>query len=258
MRTQDPIPVQIACMDKSTVLRLLGLITNGALLKKGTEVDVAISRWAWGLLARLPDRGELTSGEIGIIRELGKKAVLVGMGLKENKEWDEGINEVEAGYEEDDIFTEHGGYTNNDEIQLDIDEESGDAHSSMEAPIEHQRIKLESDLSRGAAFEADAILNGHGESEFEATAEDVDQDNENFRGDDIAAAKARILSRLGNQEVEEPITQETDVGPKHDEEKIASKEASNWNTWATVDMIITVAGEVFGQRDLLEFRSEWS
>jgi len=29
------------------------------------------------------------------------------------------------------------------------------------------------------------------------------------------------------------------------------------NTRATVDMIITVVGEVYGQRDLLEFREVW-
>ena len=105
MRTVDPLPAQIASMDKSTVLRLLGLLTGGSLLKRGSEVDVGVSRWAWALLGRLPDRGELTSEEIGVVRELGKKAVLVGMGLREEQAWEEGMGQVEAGFdqEEDDF-----------------------------------------------------------------------------------------------------------------------------------------------------------
>ena len=32
---------------------------------------------------------------------------------------------------------------------------------------------------------------------------------------------------------------------------------SDWNTRATIDMILTVVAECYGQRDLLEFREAW-
>ena len=57
---------------------LLGLrmlesrLTSEQLLKKS-----CLSLWAWGLLARCRDAGQMVSEDIGILRDLGKKAVSV-------------------------------------------------------------------------------------------------------------------------------------------------------------------------------------
>ena len=52
-------------------------VTTEYLLKKET-----LSLWAWGLLARCRDAGELASEDIGVLRDVGKKAVSVLRGLR--------------------------------------------------------------------------------------------------------------------------------------------------------------------------------
>lgn len=281
MRTVDPLPVQIACMDKSTVLRLLGLLTSGTLLKKGMEVEVGISRWAWGLLARLPERGELTSEEIGVVRELGKKSVLVGMGLREDKQWDDGINEVEAGYEDDDAYTEEPGYANGEEIQLVMDDElegikvdsaTFDNKTSAQQigpqlPAELTSRNLEKgkgvgheDHHMGATIINSNAGTRNGDHESEIFFDEVDEVGVEL--EDISTAKARLLARLNGQDPAHKDNEPTqakinqNVGEDQDRPGL-DPEIAKWNTRATVDMIITVAGEIFGQRDLLEFRSMW-
>ena len=87
----EPKPAQLAGMDKGTVLRLLRMVGNrkGGFLgvdtlvgEGGGQARRRVSAWVWGLLARLPGRGELVSEEVGIVRELGKRAVWVGVEMK--------------------------------------------------------------------------------------------------------------------------------------------------------------------------------
>ncbi len=79
----DPWPAQVAAMDKVAVLRLLRVVLNNKLLKHGYEISERTSRWLWSLLARLPDSGELDYAEVGVIRDLGKRAVLMMTSMAE-------------------------------------------------------------------------------------------------------------------------------------------------------------------------------
>lgn len=266
MRTTDPLPAQIASMDKSTVLRLLGVLTSGTSLKSGIVVDLAVSRWVWGLLARLPERGELNSEEIGVVRELGKKAVLVGMGLREDEQWQDGLDEVEAAYEEAGESGEGKSYSNEEEIQLEIDEDLDGYSNSPEIttaapqigpqlPSPPSEVADPQDLMETApSISIDKPINGDLEvGDGPSTGTEL--------ADDLATAKARILASISGEE-EKDCAQQSEVGATRDPEAQtkdgqADSEPSKWNTKATVDMIITVAGEMFGQRDLLEFRSVW-
>ncbi|KAG4217621.1 hypothetical protein PC116_g33899, partial [Phytophthora cactorum] len=83
LRGTDPLPAQIAGMHKDGVMRLLRIILGGKFLRKNQELRERTSRWIWALLARLPDKGELDYQEIGWIRELGKRAVLLMVSLAE-------------------------------------------------------------------------------------------------------------------------------------------------------------------------------
>jgi predicted DNA binding CopG/RHH family protein len=79
---------------------------------------------------------------------------------------------------------------------------------------------------------------------------------------DIAAAKARLLARLEENQQEE----EQEPSGEADADDLQQNEASGGdgttfdeararvNMRATLNMILTVAGEFYGQRDLLEFR----
>lgn len=76
----EPMNAQLARMDRATSLKLLRLLTNDKLAMGGSTVpSERLSRWIWGVLARLPDSGELNSEEIGLVRDLGKRAVWLGV-----------------------------------------------------------------------------------------------------------------------------------------------------------------------------------
>ncbi|KAH7333153.1 hypothetical protein BKA65DRAFT_507279 [Rhexocercosporidium sp. MPI-PUGE-AT-0058] len=249
MKSVDPRAAQLACFDKGSVLRLLRLLTQGTLLKRGLSVEMGISRWIWSLLAKLPERGELSSEEIGVVRELGKKAVLVGLGLKEKEEWAAGIGEVERSFEGDEEG-EGGGdgdMVNEEEIMMNVDDVAGEF-------VEQN----------GCSKPATTL-----QEEANKTAESLDTPDEG--ADPLAAAKARILASLppeltenfetyaaGNDLDFKPI-QEPIIGPIQPETYTFQPPPfdAKINTKATIDMILTVAGEVYGQRDLLEFRGQW-
>ncbi|KAE9372454.1 hypothetical protein N431DRAFT_457167 [Stipitochalara longipes BDJ] len=277
MRWVDPWPAQVASMDKPTVLRLLGLLNGGTLLKRGAEVEIGVSRWAWSLLARLPERGELTSEEIGVVRELGKKAVLIGMGLRENKNWEEGMREVEKDFDEEE-HEELPGVVDGDQIGLDSEEDVILGNTKTDA--EHSTIDLLSDDSfigpkligtaekppttqdenNGANILTPASAHEGGEDYHgtEHTSEEEGEfaSKESFEDPNtLAAARARIHARLGQDQADgsDPEEREdAEIQQARDE-----RAGALWNTKATVDMIITVAGEIYGQRDLLEFRGAW-
>ena len=262
----DPVPAQVASMSKVTVLKLLGLLTTGSLLKRGAEVQVRVSRWAWALLARLPERGELTSEEIGIVRELGKKAVLVGMGLKEEREWGEGMDEVEAGFDDDD-YEEALTLVKDDEIDLDIkgELEFGELESTGPDIInDHESNKRQQTgqiIGPQLPTNNDAlgpVANKQDDEEIlyksNGTNNDEEEEGE-LSVEDLAAAKARMLATLNDSKEEEAL-QEAEMLEEENSLRL-KKSAERWNTKATVDMIITVAGEMYGQRDLLEFRQTW-
>jgi len=286
MQTVDPLPAQIASMDKSTVLRLLGLLTNGSLLKRGLLVEVGVSRWVWGLLARLPERGELTSEEIGVVREMGKKAVLVGTGLKDEKEWEAGINEMEAEFFADESGEELS-YSNEEEIDLNINDgfENDEREHGLTKPDPDFRKQNVSSPLQQIGPQLPTEINGHHASSNSRAAELIEdgvqlteagtstlftseaQSNDVQNGDipsgeagslgdfQFAAAKARILARLNGTEEDEATKEKEPEADANTSKSTSAAAISKWNTRATVDMIITVAGEMYGQRDLLEFRS---
>ncbi len=57
--------------------------------------------------------------------------------------------------------------------------------------------------------------------------------------------------------VEPEIGTEPIIGPVRPKALNENVFDAKLNAKATVDMIITVAGEMYGQRDLLEFRGQW-
>lgn len=258
MRTVDPLPAQVAAMDKDTVLGLLRLLGSGNLLRRGADVELSVSRWVWSLLAKLPDRGALNSEEIGLVRELGKKAVLVGVGLREGNKWDEGIQEVEASYDMDD---EDEGYDALDGLGGEVEDEK-----------EHDE-----DFEEGLADEtglievsAVAVESTSAEAALDSSALPAEGD---INVDELALAKARMLGLL-QPELEILVANTRSVqadainncverveatSASAKEPLVVDKsEYSKFNSTATVDMILTIAGEMYGQRDLLEFRGGWS
>ena len=77
--TAEPQMVQLACMDMESVLgvlRLLGDVMSKCIKDDDADQLRRIGAWAWGLLGRCRDVGELGSEEVGELRVFGRKALL--------------------------------------------------------------------------------------------------------------------------------------------------------------------------------------
>ena len=94
MQVQHPSPVQLAVMDTETILELLRLVTT--MLKRRRNMDERLSAWIWGLLGRLDDVGTLSSEEVCVVRELGKRVLWVMRGFERMNKVEEPEDDVEA------------------------------------------------------------------------------------------------------------------------------------------------------------------
>ncbi|KAH0593731.1 hypothetical protein MHUMG1_08482 [Metarhizium humberi] len=259
MRNTDPHPLQLALMSKETVIRILRVLIGGTFLRRGHTLSERTSQWLWGLLARLPDRGELNHTEIGWVRDLGRRAVLLSRSLAEMAALrDEladgglGVNEgVDASSSDEDV------------VGTDADDAEGeDSPGENDSPAEdsNQESVARDEVDKGDPG-ADSTLEGNAtgkrgedeegeiqESETGDVAMDLGSDSDSDQGgavdESLEAAKRELLARLGASGAEQELdTQDNDATLR-----------LRMNMRATLNMILTVAGEFYGQRDLLEFR----
>lgn len=256
MHNTEPIAAQLAGMDKDTVLKLLRLMAgmSGSFgnSQKGTTAGIKgrTSRWLWGLLAKLPDRGELCSEEIGVIREVGKRAVWIAVGLR-------GVDTaaLDGGEQDQDEDEEDG------EILDNVVEDSDNFVPEVEDAGENFGKDREYEIGMD---EGPPETNVENDPELTASLNPPNQDivdRDHESAEYLVAARARLLARLAAPVIEE---QEINLEPAFGEDlnKTSMEDLDNAgelsNAHATIDMIITIAGEMYGQRDLLEFRDAWA
>jgi len=196
------------------------------------------------------------------------------MGLKERDDWQEGMDEVEAkaGFGDsedgDDLEDEGEDATvetlNEDEIGLsdDVDGEEGQDEDNYE--IKQQKTVDAGELSSFQQLPVEKVPEGHKpEPELPSIFDggplshsaDEPPSSPTHLAEKLDAAKARMLANLQAGETSTETLEKPSQPTSVEEPALAALSLSN--TKATVDMIITIAGEVYGQRDLLEFRSVW-
>ncbi|PFH58857.1 hypothetical protein XA68_13105 [Ophiocordyceps unilateralis] len=228
MRATDPLPLQLALMSKNTVLCLLRLLLDGPFLRRGRSLTERTSRWLWALLARLPDPGEMDHYGVARVRDLGRRAVLLGTSMADlaalRDQLDDANNDALAA-------CEGGNGCDGDGDSVAV-HEHGDPDDGDDRRAGH-----------GPNVEpaADEVLQPP-RDETESVEMDLSSDTEH---DALQAAKTALLSRL-----------EANSPPKTRPSAAAAAEAAQlaFNTRATLDMLLTVAGDFYGQRDLLDFR----
>ncbi|KAK0730006.1 hypothetical protein B0H67DRAFT_560480 [Lasiosphaeris hirsuta] len=261
LRYTDPLPVQISTMERRNALKVLRVLLGGKFIRHGYELRERTSRWIWALLARVPDRGELDYTDVGWIRELGKRAVLMMVSITQmaalQQEVDgelEGGEALEEGEVEDghDFLEEleagEEGEISEDPLPEDVDD---DAMGVLPPPAAVPALPLPNDPTvEDEEGEVDMDIDD-GEVSDESASRDIQAD--------IAAAKARLLSQLENPKIDDkpPINAMGEgrvADNEHDEQTTFDEKRSRINVRATLNMILTVAGEFYGQRDLLEFR----
>ncbi|SZF05268.1 unnamed protein product [Blumeria hordei] len=276
MKNTDPNPLQIACMNKITVLRLLGLLSQGTVLKSGLKVGVCVSRWSWSLLARLPEKGYLTSEEIAVIRELAKKAISIGISLEETKNNDTSLQESQEEFN-DVVYADQVCESIDDSINMqqtkDNELEPGSGIFSLPGIQHSEKIELTPidegmkdsiqvpedfeelhDISLSSKMSIERLQTSVTEEEL--SSQSPKPTIPELESEDLLAAKSRIIQRLHEDEYQEPVNLEPEITsqyPFHGQ----SCSLSTYNFPATVDMILTIVGEAYGQRDLLERRVNW-
>lgn len=85
--TADPNPTQVSCMDAQSIMELIKLSRRKLpLLLRGKDVIVVkrIGAWLWAILGKCRDREELSSEEIGEIRQLAQRAVQMASRVEGN------------------------------------------------------------------------------------------------------------------------------------------------------------------------------
>ncbi|KAK1712672.1 hypothetical protein BDP67DRAFT_566047 [Colletotrichum lupini] len=213
LRDADPLPAQLASMDKEGVLRVLRvLLGGGAFLRRGSDMRERTSRWLWALLARLPERGEMNHVEVGWFGVLAE-----GLKHQENVAIPKdpvGDGEVEDGEIDDDQKSEPMDVSEDGEI--DEGEVAEDEQPPAET-LEEARARLLAQIDTAAAVE---------DAPSEAPSEEPIVEEAAHDGEGDSEASDQLRARM--------------------------------NMRATVNMILTVAGEFYGQRDLLEFRDPFT
>jgi Survival motor neuron (SMN) interacting protein 1 (SIP1) len=218
VQNQEPSMTQLACMNMATVLevvKLLKTLLAGIVRSRGQEKIERLGAWIWSVLAKCSEAGQLGSEEISELRELGKRAVglLVGIRDRSGKAYS---------HEEDEEVPENG-------------EESNGGQAT------HQQ-----------GGQAPGGRNGLDRVGTETTPEGWAEMSK------LDRAKVALQEQLSSER--EPqhngeLAEEGEVEKEGHDEKVEMSVEKQVRIM--LDMIITVVGEFYGQRDLLEFRDIW-
>ncbi|AEO65680.1 uncharacterized protein THITE_33902 [Thermothielavioides terrestris NRRL 8126] len=271
LRHTDPLPVQVAALDRRAVLRLLRVLLAGKFLRRGHELRERTSRWLWALLARLPDRGEMTYAEVGWVRELGKRAVLMMISMAQAEALREAVEgDLEGEEAEDDDEGEaeprSAGAAAESEPHVTTTSATDGNGDQEEAKEEAKEEEKEEEKEEG---EIDMDLDEGEVTDDDDPPASAAAENKAIEAD-IAAAKARLLARLEavpeTQQADADADADAGADEQPEREQGGGEDDADDNTvfddaaraqanvHATLNMILTVAGELYGQRDLLEFR----
>ena len=211
----------LVSLDQETVVFALSVLAD--VLTKANLLDRRwrgnLGAWSWGLLARCREVGTLGSEDVGVLREVGKQAGWVMRRVV-----------VEAG-------SWGGGAVEEEELEEEmevIEEEEEEVAEEDVEDIEARKKGLLDSL-REEAGEEDDYVAGEGGAVGEEGAKTEDwisdavEDGELAQGDGLNIGDAP-------------------EGPE---------KSPQADILATLDAILTIVGEEYGQRDLLDGRLLW-
>ncbi|KAI9760326.1 MAG: aspartate--tRNA ligase dps1 [Chaenotheca gracillima] len=242
LRTTTPVPAQIALMDQASIFALLKIVT-ASFIRRKENLTARMSCWIWSLLGRVEEIGCLNSDEVSVIRDLGKKTVWVIEGVRRK------AAELTEGPEGSDLDAdegeEYGSSVQNTEKIEEIGKSAVEPHSNgvNSEDIEAVKARLLAHLPSSSGG-----LSGTNEQP------------------EISNLQSVAESRQGQPEQEEPEDGEieeispsaaVDAAAHRDAREAASLPFPSKHTLGTLYVILTIVGECYGQRDLLEFREVW-
>ncbi|KAL9041274.1 MAG: hypothetical protein Q9180_001386 [Flavoplaca navasiana] len=267
---QDAVVAGIAALEKHLAWKTL-------------EKESYLGAWAWGLLARCREVGMMGSDEVGVIRDLGKKArsmvrlLAAGLGGAQGTQGEENKEQDER--DDENLLGEDGGRRPEDPRENDMNE--GETIDKMK-PTEGIPVHKDVDNPRPSdTWNGDAMNSLYGDG---LTSVNKHQQPPTTSDDEIAEAQARLLTTLHDAippNPPDPLTTSGDYLSSTPQRKnslvvdqpfeLTSQGSSSategslplnpisltMRVAATLDMIITIVGEAYGQKDLLEGRIIW-
>ncbi|CRG85757.1 hypothetical protein PISL3812_02776 [Talaromyces islandicus] len=255
--TSDPQMVQLACMDMETVLNVLRLIGDVIFECIRGEDVTKIRRagaWAWGLLGRCRDVGELSSEEVGELRYIGRQAVsaLVKLNKLEAKDLEDESMASEP--EDNKPSNEPGLPAETTETATMLDNSIDDiVDPPIPIPTTESLLPLGDTETTDDLEAAKLRLQSR-------LQESVDREDQELRADMAVRRRRNTSSPLVDDEEEEQGEledgQDEDIAPE-DPTSQNTPQNRDSQSRALLDMIITVVGEFYGQKDLLLQRDIW-
>ncbi|KAL8913552.1 MAG: hypothetical protein Q9171_001635 [Xanthocarpia ochracea] len=259
---------------------------------KTLEKESYMGAWAWCLLARCREVGMMGSEEVGVIRDLGKKARgmlrLLSAGLGGAQETQTEQNEERCEGEEDELGEKAMVGKREDDGGQDVrgDGTNGVKAVGTVAPTEGIAIHKDSEGRQSTGSAHDVLDSGDADLSGRNPSVSVQGNHRLPKIDDneTAEAQQRLLTNLPQTDrspLQDAPTASNDSfpsSPRQRDPKSATQTSvliphegltSNnrlspdnpvplaTRITATLDMIITIAGEAYGQRDLLEERMVW-
>ena len=224
------------------------LITKRNLL--GEKESRNLGAWSWGLLGRCREVGEMMSEEVSVLRNVGKKALALRRKIrrreaeKEREEkgekvedWGEAEEEGEEGEVAKDGTAEDTLI--DDDTPMDIPRANGDSEPRNK-PDDTQTTN---ETTQAPQSTPPRIPSPTNHLSSHPTTILPSQTGYN----PLHQAKLGLLANLCDSP---PADHEAPAGPDDESQRLAE-------AYAALDMIITVVGEMYGQRDLLEMREVW-
>lgn len=212
---------QISQIDETTLYR--GLEYCAYSIDRYDSISNEKSCWIWTLLAMVGDFGTLDHWKISRIRDLGHKAGQLSRKLHHGRQPEDHDGEVVA---EDD----------------------------KEAEIEDVKKDLQDNEEEAQGGGEECPTADVGDSDMEMSAsEGQGKVDMNVEASDLEQARARLLAQLGDRLVQPGLPLSEGRSPFASDIAVV-----DLNTRVTIDMILTVVAECYGQRDLLRFREAWS
>ena len=254
----SPAPGVIHRLNQETVIFAIRVLEESMTLIN-LEESQSLGAWAWSLLAKCREVGMMASEDVGVLRDLGKRARNL-------------VRELTAGIGINRKFDDPGQNNMNPEVKENCPPENGtpsEAEADEGQATKPRLLTVEGDQTSSYGMDAN------------------DQESNEDLSNQIFEAQNRLLSRLSKLESVDPVVEAdtnyvtpqsqkpvSDTRPNpEDSPSFLSKSmardkeskdssaaptiATTTRISATLDMIITVIGERYGQRDLLEGRLLW-
>ncbi|MCJ1474555.1 hypothetical protein MMC13_003214 [Lambiella insularis] len=233
--------------------------------------------WCWGLLGKCRDVSEMGSEEVGVLRMLAKTALRVSKKMRAQKRTD---LPMQAAADADD---EMEGQEENIQEAARIDEEMEEGEVAEDEDQEHafmQSDKISDDSVDSFSnkntsnvleprqpknsciqpFQVDqtlsvpVIASDDGEKKL-SVPEAVEES--------LVAAKDLLLARLHSARAQLDKHEMNGKAEVNGKEEVNEKEGdqsesdAEGRAFATLDMIVSIVGDFYGQKDLLDARDSW-